>query len=216
MPGKAGRVKALLLDLDGTVLDTNQLIVKSFQHTLGELLGLTVAAEELYPYFGEPLIHTMARFSPERAEEMVAHYRAFNIAHHDELARVFPGLSEALAQLREGGMRLAIVTSKYSATARRGLDLFGLTPLFETLVTMETTPRHKPDPDPALAALERLDLPPEEAVMVGDSILDVQCGRSAGTGTAVVGWSVFPRAELQASQPDYWLNRPQDLLCFLP
>ncbi len=215
MPAKGGGVKALLLDLDGTVLDTNQLIVSSFQHTLGELLGLTVTAEQLYPYFGEPLIHTMARFAPDRAEEMVAHYRAYNIAHHDDLARVFPGLGDVLRRLREGGVRLAIVTSKYAPTAKRGLDLFGLTPLFETLVTMETTPRHKPDPAPAVAALERLDLPPEETVMVGDSVLDVECGRGAGTATAVVGWSVFPRQDLLASRPDYWLDRPDDLLQFL-
>ena len=208
------RFKALLFDLDGTVLDTNQLIVSSFQHTLGELLGLPVTAEDLYPFFGEPLIHTMARYAPDRAEELVAHYRAYNLAQHDRLAHVFPGLGPVLSALRESGLRLAIVTSKYEPTARRGLDLFGLTSLFEAMVTMESTTRHKPDPDPALRALELLGLEPQETAMVGDSVLDVQCGRNAGTATAVVGWSVFPRRELLASEPDYWIERPEDLLQF--
>lgn len=214
-PSRPGaRPKALLFDLDGTVLDTNALIVESFQHTLGELLGISITAEELYPYFGEPLRDTMARFSRDRADEMVTHYRTYNIANHDRLTRLFPGLDEVLPALREGGLRLAIVTSKYESTARRGLDLFSLTPLFEVVVGLDATVRHKPDPDPALKALEALDVAPEDAVMVGDSVLDVQCGRRAGTGTAAVGWSVFPREQLVAERPDYWIDEPRDLLVF--
>lgn len=202
----------VLFDLDGTLIDTNHLIVTSFQHTFREHLGLEVAPEEIYPYFGEPLPRTMARFAPDRAEELCSLYRAHNMAHHDLLVRQFAGVREALTALRAAGLKLAIVTSKQTELALRGLRVCHLDHFFPTVVGMDATVKHKPDPEPCLEAMRRLGVEPgPDVLMVGDSMFDIQCGRNAGVRTVGVAWTVNPEP-LRASQPDFWVETPADLV----
>ncbi|MFZ5817009.1 MAG: pyrophosphatase PpaX [Bacillota bacterium] len=206
------RFSVLLFDLDGTLIDTNHLIVTSFQHVFREHLKREVAAEEIYPFFGEPLPRTMARYAPERAEELVERYRAYNISQHDLLVRPFPGVPEALTALQAAGLRLGVVTSKRTELAQRGLRVCGLERFFATLVGMDATEKHKPDPEPVLEALRRMgEEPGPHVLMVGDSIYDIQCGRNAGCATAGVGWTVG-RSALEASGPDHWVEEPADLV----
>lgn len=202
----------VLFDLDGTLIDTNHLIVTSFQHVFRECLNLSVEAKEIVPYFGEPLVTTLARYSPERAEELTTRYRTFNEAHHDELIRQFADVKEMLADLKEAGVKTAVVTSKRRAMALRGLRISGLEDLMDTVVGVDETERHKPEAEPALLALQRLgEEPGAHALMVGDSHYDILCGRNAGVKTAAVGWSLQTRETLSASAPDFWVDTPADL-----
>lgn len=203
----------VLFDLDGTLIDTNHLIVQSFQHVLRSQLGLEVPAGEIYPFFGEPLGRTLARWSAERAESLVAEYRVFNITNHDRLVMQFPGVNEMVKSLAEMGITLAVVTSKGRDVARRGLQVTGLDAYFPVLVGLEDTTRHKPEPDPALRALELLgERPGPHVLLVGDSRFDVLCGRNAGLRTAVVGWTTQGREQINEAGPDHWVDTPQDLL----
>ncbi|MCG0238251.1 MAG: pyrophosphatase PpaX [Firmicutes bacterium] len=211
---------AVLFDLDGTLIDTNELILVSFDHVFREHLGLQVPRAQVVRHFGEPLSTILARFAPpERVPELIAAYRAFNLAHHDRLVRPIPGVRAALDRLRAAGVPLAVTTSKRRETAYRGLRLFGLEGYFQAVVTWEDATRHKPDPEPVLVTLDRLGVPPGDRVlMVGDSVSDLLAGRAAGVRTAAVAWSLVPRAELEACAPDFWLERPEDLigLCLPP
>lgn len=203
----------VLFDLDGTLIDTNHLIIQSFQHVLRSQLGLEVPANEIYPFFGEPLGRTLARWSAERAESLVSEYRAFNMTNHDRLVTRFPGINEMVESLAGLGTTLAVVTSKGREAVRRGLQVTGLASHFSVLVGLEDTDRHKPEPDPALRALELLgERPGPHVLMVGDSRFDVLCGRNAGLHTAVVGWTTQGRDQIDAARPDYWVETPQDLL----
>ncbi len=206
---------AVLFDLDGTLIDTNHLIVTSYQHVLRTHLGLEVTPEQLYPYFGEPLRTTLARFDPERVDALMEAYRAFNHSRHDQLVRRFPGVNEAVAALREAGVRLAVVTSKFTPLARRGLAVCGLEGYFPVVVGEGDVRRHKPAPDPALRALELLGVEPGPRVlMVGDAPADLFCGRAAGCRTAAVGWALN-REGLAAAEPDYWVEQPSDLVALV-
>lgn len=206
--------RAVLFDLDGTLIDTNHLIVTSFRHVFREKLGREVDPAEIYPHFGEPLPATMEFFAPGRADEFVAFYRDFNIANHDTLLRHFPGMPEAVAALKQAGVKLGVVTSKKSDMARRGLRVSGLEPFFDAVVGMDETAKHKPDPEPALLALQRMgERSGNDVLMVGDSVFDILCGRNAGLKTAAVGWTVIERATLDRdAEPHYWLERPEDLV----
>lgn len=209
------RYTTVLFDLDGTLINTNDLIVTSFQHVFRTELGLEVPAEEIYPYFGEPLVRTMARYDEARAESLTAVYRAFNITKHDELVNQFPGIGEALHRLQAAGTGLGVVTSKYTDLARRGLRVCGLDAYFPVVVGVDQTDGHKPGPEPALRACELLGIQPgHQVLMVGDSVYDMACGQNAGLCTAAVGWTVN-RDALSESRPDHWVESAADLVALV-
>jgi pyrophosphatase PpaX len=203
----------LLFDLDGTLLDTRNLIISSFQHTFEKHLGLKITPEELYPYFGEPLITTMERFDPKQGRAMVDTYRAHNLIHHDEKIEIFPGVAEIIPYLYGKGHKLGIVTSKLRMTAERGIKFFGLEDYFDTFVTIDDTKNHKPHPEPIYLALERLqhkDL--NNVYMIGDSPFDIQCAHNAGVKSCALGWSVFSKEQLMQDKPHYYLDSIKEMV----
>lgn len=206
------KYKAILFDLDGTLLDTTELIIKTFQHTCGIHLKRQVTKEEIYPYFGKPLRAALEVLGPDCVEQLIETYRAYNLAHHDAMVGIFPGVISTIETLAQRGIKLAIVTSKTNKTAIRGLRLFGIDNYFHAIVGLECTDKHKPDPTPVKLALERLQVKPDQALMVGDSPFDLQSARAAGVQTMAVRWSVFPWRDIETERPDYILKKMEDLL----
>jgi pyrophosphatase PpaX len=143
---------------------------------------------------------------------MVGVYRRFNLAHHDELAHLIPGVREALSALDAAGVPLAVVSSKIRGVVLRGLNLFDLERYFRTVVCLEDTERHKPDPAPVALAAARLKVALRAALMVGDSPADLQAGRRAGCATAAVAWSANPAEALAAEAPDHVLKTMAEVL----
>lgn len=209
------RYPVVLFDLDGTLIDTNHLIITSFQHTFKTQLNIDMEADVIRTWFGEPLPVTFRRHAKdeEQVEQLVAAYREFNLAQHDTLIRLIPGVQEAVQALHAAGIVMGIVTSKKESVARMGLAAAGLTPYFPVLVGLESTSIHKPKPEPALLALQMLKQAPSDAVlMVGDAGVDILCGKAAGVRTAAVGWTALDVAQLKAAQPDHWVGSPADLV----
>jgi pyrophosphatase PpaX len=206
--------RCLLLDLDGTLLDTCPLLFAAFRHTVTEHLGRDPDYDEWFTHFGLPIHHHLQALGVTAVEttEMVATYRAFVHAHHDDYVRCYDGVAEAISTMHRAGVRLAAVTSKSRRLALRNLEFVGLFPLFTAVVAEEDATRHKPYPEPVLVALERVGAAPEDAVMVGDSPYDVAAARAAGVCSAAALWGPFSRAALAAEPPDFWLERPADLL----
>ncbi|PKM81544.1 MAG: pyrophosphatase PpaX [Firmicutes bacterium HGW-Firmicutes-14] len=211
------KAACILFDLDGTILNTNNLILETLQHTIKTHMGIRVADEKLYKYFGQPLVRIMADLDPDRAEEMVLTYRNYNALRHDDLVELFPRVCETLAQLNKENIAAGVVTSKARNFARRGLELFGLENSFDVFIAFEDTEKHKPEPDPILKALEGLNLKAggSDIIMVGDSPYDITCAKNAGVLSAAVGWSLHPRDVLESCKPDLWLNDFADLLNYV-
>lgn len=205
-------IKYFLFDLDGTLLDTTPLIIASFKHTMKTTLGLDLTDEQIKARLGEPLMLTMEHYCRERRDELVECYRVYNIEHHDELTKPFPKVRETLVSLKERGCHLAVVSSKMRPTIAKGLALARIQDLFETVVGMEDTKEHKPDPAPLLEAMRRIDAAPAVTAMVGDSPFDLQAARHAGVLSVGVGWSAYSREELQRYEPDLIVDGMPDLL----
>ena len=192
----------VLFDLDGTVIDTVELIRESHRHATRTVLGRELSDAELVANVGRPLIDQMRSFSPEHADELFATYREWNLAHTAELVRDYPGIPELLGDLRAAGRPLAIVTAKSGPVAQLAFDVLPLREYFEVVIASEDTDRHKPDPAPVLLALERLGAAAADATLVGDSPFDLESGLAAGTGAIGVTWGFFDRELLEAVGPD--------------
>lgn len=203
----------VLLDLDGTVIDSVALIRESHRHAVRTVLGEEWEDERLVANVGRPLLEQMAAFAPERSQELYRVYREWNHANTAALLLAYPDIEDALVELRAAGRRLGIVTSK----SRDAVDLaWAVLPtlegLFETVVAAEDSERHKPAPDPVLEALGRLGAQTGGACYVGDAPFDIESGRAAGVTTIAVTWGFFPRATLEAAGPDLVVETPDELV----
>jgi pyrophosphatase PpaX len=137
------------------------------------------------------------------------------LAHHDSLTAPYPGIDAVVRQLHEAGVSLGVVTSKIEPLAHRALKFVALDAYFGLVVGIESTTRHKPEPDPLLFALDRLGAAPNEAVYVGDSPFDVQAARNASMTAIAVTWGAFDEPALRAHAPHYVVGDPAELLPLL-
>jgi len=202
----------VVFDLDGTVVDTVELIVKSFRYATSTVLGRVLPDEFIIAGVGRPLRTQMERLSADHAQELYDVYREYNHRRHDELIRGYDGIEEVLDALKAAGRRTAIVTSKSRDTTAMAFRAVGLEARFDVVVTASDTTEHKPSPAPLQLCLQRLGATAAGSIYVGDSPYDIQAGVAAGMTTAAVAWGVFGRDVLLAAGPDFWLDEPRDLL----
>lgn len=209
------KITTILFDLDGTLIDTNELIISTYLHTLEKYYPGTYQREDVLPFMGPTLHDSFSSIDPDRVEEMILEYRAYNLANHDELVTEFAGVKETVQTLMAKGYKLGIVTTKLHDTVLKGLRLMELEAYFEVIVALDHVEKAKPDPEPIFKALEQLEATPVEAIMVGDNYHDILAGKNAGTKTAGVAWSIKGRDYLSKFEPDYMLENMTDLLTIL-
>ena len=208
---RVGALEVLLFDLDGTLIDTIEMIMASARYATATVLGKALPDDVLRHNIGVPLVAQMEEYAPGHSAELLKVYREHNARVHDDMIREFPGVDEALRALSAKGYRMGIVTSKSRPVAQRGLDHFGLGGLFEVLVGYEDTQIHKPDPYPVLEATERFGVSAEKCLYCGDSPHDMDAGIAAGVVTAAAMWGPFADRVLEP-EPNYALETPADLV----
>ncbi len=214
---KTNNIKAVLFDFDGTIMDTNEVIINSWQHTFRSLTGKEADVNMLLGTFGEPLEISIDKMLPEFSrDDAMRIYREYQYCNFKGLISLFPGVVEVLRELKEKGIKTAIVTSRLRRTTMEGIEKFDLHDFFDTVVTMEDTKKHKPDAEPAFEALRRLDIEAERAIMVGDSKFDIMCARNAGVKSVLVDWSVAAQAESGIeNKADFKIRSLKELLDFV-
>ena len=209
---QASNIKCVIFDLDGTLLDTVDLIHRSFDYAVRKVLGRDLSREELLANMGRPLIEQMRHFSAAHTESLLNAYNAHNLDLHDDNISVYPDTRETLDWLaNEARISMAIVTSKKRDLSLRGISLMGLSEYFPVVIAMEDTVLHKPEPEPIELALKKLGQFPHQTIFVGDSPFDLQAGKAAGVFTAAALWGPFSRQELQLHDPDFELTSLLDL-----
>lgn len=206
-------IQTVLFDLDGTIVDTNELIIQSFLHTFEGITAEPVTREHIVPNMGRPLIEQMVFFSGrEQVDDLVQKYRAFNIAHHDELVREFPYVRETVAKLHAAGVKLGVVTSKIRQTTEMGLKLTGLYDYFGTIVTVDDVGKAKPDPEGIHKAVRELGGDLSSALMVGDSHYDIEAAHNAGIPSVAVAWSLKGTEYLKQYNPTHIIQDMRDIV----
>ena len=205
---------AYLFDLDGTLIDSIDLIFRAYRHTAERHLSVSPPDSVWREGLGTPLRQQLSAVSedPELIEAMVATYREYHFAHHEASVKAYPDVVDVIETLADRGARLGVVTSKLKTGAERGLVAAGLMEFFHTIVSADEVSRHKPHPEPVIAALDRLGVDAGDAVFIGDSPHDIAAGREAGVKTAGVLWGPFAREELTVASADFLLESPLEIL----
>lgn len=213
---KPSSLRAILFDVDGTLIDTVDLIVKALDYTYRKHLGVSLPRAEIRRLIGLPLKVQM-RYLDDRVATEVPHELmeadevAYYKAHRDQ-ERVIPEAIQAVRTASRKGYAVALVTSKNREELGLSWAKLRLEDAVDAVVTSDDTERHKPAPEPVLKALERLHLEPHEAIYIGDTVFDLSCGRAAGVQVAAVAWGAHLPEDLRAAQPDYYFETPADLL----
>lgn len=207
-------IKTILFDFDGTVANTNRLIIDSWQHVFRTVHGKEADEADIKATFGEPLGISMVKNFPDmNPEDAIDMYRSHQKDIYEEMIEPFPGMVELLKGLKEKGYQVGIVTSRLRNSTMIGLRKFGLAETADCIVTCEDTDKHKPDPEPALIALEKLSAKADETLMVGDSMFDIKCAHNAGIKAVMVGWSeAITETDLTGpDRPEYCIEKAEDL-----
>jgi phosphoglycolate phosphatase len=209
-----GKVKALVFDLDGTLIDSKQDLVQSVNATLREIGRAELPAELVASYVGSgaPVLIRRALGATAAAEEQETALNFFlkhYAAHELDNTKEYPGVRQALQQLR--GVPMAVLTNKPVNISVRILEGLQLAHYFRAIYGGNSFASKKPDPLGAHTILKELGVPSAESVMVGDSEVDVQTARNAGMISAVVnfGFGTHDRATYPA---DLYLDRMEQLV----
>src|ERR1700752_3163689 len=158
-------LSTFLFDLDGTIIDSIELILRSYRHTM-ELhrCNETIPPDEIWiPGLGTPLWAQFGQITEdkEEIERMVQTYRTYNLTHQDALVRPYEGVVDEIRRMKDAGKHLGVVTSKLHDGAMRGLRISGLDEAFDIVIGCDDVTNAKPHPEPVLKALaERGSRPP--------------------------------------------------------
>jgi len=212
------KIDTVVFDFDGTLVDTNEAILESWQYAARELLGHEFSYDTLKATLGEPILCSVAYLFPELDPDLVVKtYRVFHHEHFETMIKLFPGVHEMLGSLQAKGYKLGLVTNRMRRTTEIGLKQFDILKYFDAVVTVGEAPKDKPAPEHIWFALDKLGSSPDGAILVGDSQNDIIGGHNAGLISARVSWAVATDDGYgeKAAEPDYVIETPEDLPALL-
>jgi len=208
--------KLLLFDCDGTLLHTYDLIAETFRQTFELCLpNQTYTEKDIRSYFG-PTINDTFRFlsnSEEKYEELMSTYRKINLELHPSYIHAYPNVKSTLSFLKSRGYDIAIVSNKMKHVIRYGLELTGLSDLIECIIGSDTVDVPKPDPMGIRMAMKHYNM--NQAMMIGDSIIDLQAAKRAKIPFVGVTWAHVTKQEFQDEGADYVIDDMVELLGIL-
>ena len=206
----------IILDFDGTLADTQPLIVSSLQRTIRALHLPARTDDECKTIIGLPLkecFTSLLGVDDMMAEHCAEVYRrVFDEDNHPGIVTLFPHVLETLASLHDRGLQLAICSSRARPTLDGFVRTFQLEDYFNVIVGANDVQHHKPHPEPVQLILKQQGIVPDEALVVGDASYDILMGRNAGCRTCGVTYGNQSAADLRAAGADWLIDDFTDLL----
>ena len=210
-------IAVALFDLDGTLVDSLDDLTDAVNHMLAGFGRQQLEAAQVRELVGKGarnlVQRALATDSPEEIDQGLAAFTEFNALHIADKSRLYPGARELLQQLAAGGIHMAVISNKQESLSRLIVKALGVEAFFAIIAGGDTFPEMKPSPLPLLEVIEEFSCSPDEAVMVGDSINDIQAGNRAGITTIGCSWGYGSAAELRGS--DYRASSPAEIFSIL-
>jgi len=202
--------KAVLFDVDGTLLDTHEYIYQAFEHSLKKHHKL-LTRKEIKKIMGLPLEKCYKILTElDDVANLANAHRQFQTENY-HLSKPFPNTVKTLEKLQTKGILLAAITTRARESAKKTLESASIMKYFNYFIGFEDVSRPKPDAEPLLKALQFLNVEPHDAIMVGDSEVDVYAGKNAGTKTVGVTYG-FHGEHIAQTHPDYVIGDIGELL----
>ncbi len=204
------QLKAILFDLDGTLIDSAECDILIMKRIIQEDLGFDPDPEDLKRYNAMSSSSVMEEIAPDRIKELIQKYATYLEEMRGRI-RLFPGIESMLSRFKHADFKLAVITAQNRIELDVTRRYINLEPWIDVWVSLDDVQQAKPHPAPVIEALRLLNIAARHAIMIGDTPYDLQAGRKAGTLTGAALWgSMQPRA-LRSLNPDFVFEKPQQL-----
>lgn len=207
------KMNTILFDLDGTLINTNEIIIDSFKYTFNtHFPELNLDRETIITFIGPTLHQTFGNYTkdPFVVQSMIESYREYYVENEFDSFELYPGVIETLDKLKSLGYNLGIVTSKQKSAAWPSYSHYNLQEYFDVFVSLDDIKNPKPNREPIYKALEGFENV-KKAIMIGDNKGDILAGKNAGIYSAGVAWSLKGSIHLMEAEPDFMLSDMNDI-----
>jgi HAD superfamily hydrolase (TIGR01549 family) len=201
-------IKTILFDLDGTLIQTTELIIEAFKDTFNHYFNDFHLDDKSYENFlGQPLFVTFGEYEKDqdKINEMVHYYRQVSNLLIDKELKAYEGAKEVLSYLKKKGIQVGVVTSKMATVAKLHLEKTELYEYIDVLIGYEHVEHHKPDPEPILKALAFLNAKGSQTVYIGDHENDMIAAKKANVLACAVTYSAR-LAEMLSVDPEFVID----------
>lgn len=211
-------VNTLVFDFDGTLVDSTAAVVASIESAMKAVAGRCPASESLESMSALTVPEIFRRLGitdPQVHEKACRVYQETYRLEGPRRAVPFEGVRKTLAHLKNAGYRMAVATNEVRENLTPMMARMGLPPYFDTTVCADEVCRTKPHPEMVLRLAARLSILPAQAMVIGDSVLDIEMGKAAGCATCAVAYGTHSRDRLIQADPDAMIDaigRLPDLL----
>ncbi len=214
------KYKLFIFDFDGTIGDTKECVVASFQKALIENNLESVDRKKVIHYMGLSLNETFKKIIKKKLDEatynkLISDYRKFYREFLTQKTLIFPEVAETLQKLKTEGLLSTIATSKKTEFAILSCEYLKLDKYFDLYIGDDMVTQKKPHPEMLLYTLKKLQIDYKEAVMIGDSTFDIQMGNTINMDTIAVSWGAHSIELLKQANPTYMIHSFSELLNFV-
>jgi pyrophosphatase PpaX len=204
-------IKAVLFDVDGTLLDTKEFVYQAYEHVLKSYDFNNVSRNEITLVMGEPLEKCYEVLTGlNDVGQLVNEHREFQL-NNLGLSKPFKNATPVLKKIKENGIKIAAITTRSKITSVKTLKNAGLLEYIDTVISGEDVINKKPNPEGLIKSLEIFNVSRDEAVMVGDTKVDVLAGKNAKVKTIGI-MNGFHGERLRESNPDFIVSDIEDIL----
>ena len=207
------KIDTILFDLDGTLINTNDIIIESFKEVFRvHFPKQQPSRERILTFIGPTLQQTFGQYTNDQnlINEMIKTYRSFYIEYEVGNHELYPDVLEVVTKLKLQGYNLGILTSKFTEAAWPSYTHYGLDKIFDSFTGLDDVIHPKPDKNAVETALSNFPNH-KQVIMIGDNQGDIMAGINAGIYGAGVAWSIKGEAHLQEVNPDFMLKDMNDI-----